>query len=205
MKYIFLVLDEKLVPDKVAQQVEELTTRRDDLSSIHRRREPVFRDVLWPLYGHSYLHPHTTKKWIKCSKNKQKQIPFLSTIKNSFQINMLNYQVWKAKNQRTTVWVQNMSFYAGFTRTQTHTHSFITLAFVLPWQSGVCATGPSVWASTPRIFSVWPIAKSMPACFTCAGQHLWFLRPQLVSHVTAHWRQLCLHKRRDEEHRLDQC
>lgn len=30
-----------LVPDKVAQQAEELTTRGDDLSSVHRRREPV--------------------------------------------------------------------------------------------------------------------------------------------------------------------
>lgn len=124
MKYIFLVLDEKLVPDKVAQQVEELTTRRDDLSSIHRRREPVFRDVLWPLYGHSYLHPHTTKKWIKCSKNKQKQIPFLSTIKNSFQINMLNYQVWKAKKSANYCMGPKHEFLCWF-HEDTDTHALI--------------------------------------------------------------------------------
>jgi hypothetical protein len=27
--------------DKVAQQIEELATRLDDLSAIHRRREPI--------------------------------------------------------------------------------------------------------------------------------------------------------------------
>lgn len=98
----------------------------------------------------TYTHTQYINKWIKCSKNKWKQIPFWSTIKNSFQINTLNYQVWKAKTSvnycmGTKTWV-----FCWF-QEDTDTHSFITLALVLPWQSGVRAAGPSVWASNPKI------------------------------------------------------
>lgn len=154
-----------------------------------------FRDVPWPLCGHLDLHPHTIHKWIKCSKNKGKQIPFWSTIKNSFQS-------LKSKNISELLYGdQNVSFYAGFRRTQTH--SFITLALVLPWQSGVRAAGPSVWDSNPKIFSGWPLAKRANLLYMCGAT---LMLSQTSTHLPRDCPlgQLRLH-RRDEELRLDRC
>lgn len=145
-----------------------------------------FRDVPWPLCGHSDLHPHTIHKWTKCSKNKGKQIPFWSTIKNSFQINTLNYQVWKAKTavnycMGTKTWV-----FCWFQEdTDTHTHLLPLL-----W----CCHGrleyvQRDWVCKPQTLRslVADPLQSVPTCFTCAGQHWCFLRPQLIYHVTAPW------------------
>lgn len=162
-----------------------------------------FRDVPWPLYGHSDLHPHTIHKWIKCSKNKGKQIPLWSTMKNSFQINTLNYQVWKAKTSAnycmgTKTWV-----FCWF-QEDTDTHSFINLALVLPRQSGVRAAGPSVWASNPKIFSGWPFSKRANLLYMCGTT---LMLSQTSTHLPRDCPpgQLHLHRRRDKELRLDRC
>lgn len=151
----------------------------------------------------TYTHTQYINKWIKCSKNKWKQIPFWSTIKNSFQINTLNYQVWKAKTSvnycmGTKTWV-----FCWF-QEDTDTHSFITLALVLPWQSGVRAAGPSVWASNPKIFSGWPLAKRANLLYRCRAT---LMLSQTSTHLPRDCPlgQLRLHRRRDEELRLDRC
>lgn len=56
-----------VVSGKMAQQVEELATLLDDLSSSHRTHvvegeNLCLQVVLWPLRRHSYLHPHTINK-----------------------------------------------------------------------------------------------------------------------------------------------
>lgn len=146
-----------------------------------------FRDVPWPLCGHSDLHPHTIHKWIKCSKNKGKQIPFWSTIKNSFQINTLNYQVWKAKTSAnycmgTKTWV--FTLVSGGHR-HTHTH-LLPLLWGCHGRVEYVQRDRVCEPQTLRSLVADPL-QSMPTCFTRAGQHWRFLRPQLIYHVTAPW------------------
>lgn len=72
---------------------------------------------------------------------------------------------------------------------------------MLPWQSGVRAAGPSVWASNPKIFSGWPFAKRANLLYMCGAT---LTLSQTSTHLPRDCPlgQLRLH-RRDGELRLE--
>lgn len=133
----------------------------------------------------------------------------MSSLKNSFQIMMLNCQPEEQKSASYCVWSKTsvlMKVLSGHRQT----HSFMTFSFVLQWQNGAFRTEPVWGPQTLRSFLSDPLQKAHLPCPTCARQrsdepmHLYSF-----CHGHCPLKQLCLppcfYSERDEEHLLDWC